>query len=265
VASYQVPQFIDSGDKIFLGLNVRQFAYAMAGMFFAFLVFTVTTSLVKGIGNFALIPCIPFVALFGYLAWGKFNGRDSEVYVLKYFLFTTKPKIMVFRRTPDISEIPMVLSTLSEATLTKEMESRAATKLSDENNQYSNFNLQDSASKAKRIRNLTTLVDDSLTNSLSQVQRSQLDISQKEQLLQQVQNQRGNNAPTRFIQNQVLSRNPLSDLDIPNPLASNQQKPAQNRTSQQQTQAQQNPAVSPFDDDYSDDNVVNQNDQNFFQ
>lgn len=105
MASYQVPQFLDSGEKILGPMNIRQLGYFLFGFGLCTLLYSIFQSLFVGIGIYASIPTLPVLALFAYLALGKYNGRDSEVYVFKMVIYYTKPRLMKFKRLPDFSDI----------------------------------------------------------------------------------------------------------------------------------------------------------------
>lgn len=105
MASYQVPQFLDSGEKLFMGLNFRQFGYVLAGSGICILIYFTMQGLFPTLGPYAVVFCIPVALLTIYLAWGKFNGRDSEVYILKLILFLVKPRVLKYIRQPDYNQI----------------------------------------------------------------------------------------------------------------------------------------------------------------
>jgi hypothetical protein len=105
MASYQVPQFLDSGEKILGPMNIRQLGYFLFGFGVSTLIYSLVQYIITGIGAYAAIPTLPVLAIFGYLAIGKYNGRDSEVYVFKMFIYLTKPRLMKFKRQPDYNEI----------------------------------------------------------------------------------------------------------------------------------------------------------------
>jgi hypothetical protein len=168
MASYQIPQFLDSGDKILGPLNVRQFGYALGGGFLSVLVFTSAQSILPGIGNYAVIPLIPIVALTAYLGIGKYNGRDTEVYVLKMILYLVKPRIMKFTKIPDINELNSQKSKLTYSNILTEWNKRIALSKEAETNILTAFSSKDSQEKAKRIRNLGVTIDQSLRNSLTE-------------------------------------------------------------------------------------------------
>jgi hypothetical protein len=195
MASYQIPQFLDSGDKILGPLNMRQFGYALAGFFICVLVFTVTQSTIPGIGNYALVPCIPIVGITAYLALGRYNGRDSEIYVLKYILYALKPRQMVYTRVPETTDLDEKLGQLTADNIQKEWNARVAKQKQIETNNYTDFNTQETTLRAKRIRELGYNLDTSLYNTLTAVQRRELEIKAKESLLMAQSGKQPTNQP----------------------------------------------------------------------
>jgi PrgI family protein len=190
MASYHIPQFLDSGDKIFGPLNVRQFGYALAGGLLSFITFTIIQSLVPGLGVYALVPVLPIVALFGYLAFGKYNGRDSEIYILKIIIYFLKPRFMVYARVVDTSDLDEQLSKLTFDNISKEWAARIAQTTVDENA----FENHSARMKADKIRELGINIDIGQRNALQSVIRNTVanEISQNslEALLPHNQNHR---------------------------------------------------------------------------
>ena len=124
---YQIPQFLDSGDKILGPMNVRQFGYALAGGALSFVVYAIVGGLIPGLGIFAFLPSTPIMGLFAFLALGKYNGRDSEIYVLKFILFLQKPKQYKFRRGADaMAELDRKASKLTYENILAEWNKRVA-------------------------------------------------------------------------------------------------------------------------------------------
>jgi hypothetical protein len=190
MASYHIPQFLDSGDKIFGPLNVRQFGYALVGGLLSFIMFTIVQSVLPGIGGYALVPIFPFIGLFGYLAFGKYNGRDSEIYVLKLIIYFLKPRFMVYSRIVDTADLDEHLSKLTFDNISKEWAARIAQTSTDE----TSFENRTAKMKAEKIRELGINIDIGQRNALQSVIRNTVanEISQNslEALLPQNQNHR---------------------------------------------------------------------------
>ncbi len=88
---FQVPQFIETEDKIVGPLTLRQFAFtATAGIISALLFLVLETTL-----------WLPITIVLGMvaiaLAFGKLNGRPLSVYASSLYSSIWKPKIYVFK------------------------------------------------------------------------------------------------------------------------------------------------------------------------
>jgi hypothetical protein len=186
MASYQIPQFLDSGDKILGPLNMRQFGYALGGFMVSAIIFTLAQSLVPGAQFYAIIPCIPIVGLAAYLALGRYNGRDSEIYVLKYIIFNSKPKWMVYARVPDVQDLNEKLNDYTTDKITKRWTDELGKQKAIKGNEFLTFNNQDSLKKASQIRALGNTIDLSTTNTMAEVYAGEAQIQAKEALLKQL-------------------------------------------------------------------------------
>jgi hypothetical protein len=184
MASYQIPQFLDSGDKIFGPLNIRQFGYMLGGGFAGFLIYTVTQALIPGIATYAIIPAIPVFALTAYLALGKYNGRDSEIYIFKSVIYLLKPRTLVFRRVVDNSDLDAKLSSLTVSNIEKQWAAAATKSKKLEDNKYSSFEMEDVRSKARQLRSIGSSLDLGQRNALEALQRGNIRIQQTSQQIQ---------------------------------------------------------------------------------
>ncbi len=180
---YQVPQFLDAGNKILGPLNARQFIYTLIGIGVNFGLYSLIQRLLPGISFYAAIFCLPTIALFGYLAFGSFNGRDAEIYVLKLILYILKPREMTYRRLPYIDDLNRQLKEVTHFKINKRWEEATKRKEEIEKDKYYNFNAADAETKAKRIRELGLAIDKSFTNSLTQIKKRDLVIKDKQKLL----------------------------------------------------------------------------------
>jgi hypothetical protein len=208
MASYQIPQFLDSGDKIFGPLNIRQFGYMLGGGFVVFLVYTLTSTFLPGIGNYAFIPTIPFLGIFAYLALGKYNGRDSEIYVLKAIIYAVKPRIMMFRRVVDNSDLDSKLASLTVSEIEKKWSQAAQKSKALESNEYASFEMEDRASKARKLRSIGANLDIGQRNALEALQRSQIKIQQSSQQIQSMTPQK----PGRYQPTHIINQTPVAPL-----------------------------------------------------
>jgi hypothetical protein len=163
MASYQIPQFLDSGDKILGPLNMRQFGYALAGGFLSVVTYTIVDGLVKGLGWYAAIPCIPIVAVFAYLALGKYNGRDSEIYVLKAIIYNLKPRIMIYTRVPNNTDLDEKLAGLTDQKIRQEWQNRLNAQKVMADNTFATFEDQSVFDRAQKIQALGRSLDGGLT------------------------------------------------------------------------------------------------------
>jgi PrgI family protein len=179
MAVYQVPQFLDSGEKIFGSMNIRQLAYALLGFFVCIAIYSIFS---PALGLYGIIPCFPFIFVFAYLAIGKYNGRDTEVYVLKMIIFFTKPRMMKYTRQPDYTDID---ARMNEWTVDKVMArwSQQNAITDKDGDGIDDFTGADYRSKIERIRSLTKVVDHSTKTVLDTVVERERD---REQMLEKI-------------------------------------------------------------------------------
>ncbi len=188
MASYQIPQFLDSGDKIFGPLNLRQFGYALGGAFFGYLIFLAVQSLVPGAGFFAILPAAPVLGLAAYLALGKYNGRDSEIYVLQMVIYNLKPRLMKYSRQADVSDLDSKLAQLSPGNIEKKWQKQLLEESNARNNKIKKFRDRNSEQKAAQIRDISFSVDTSIRNTLANVKRKQIQIEQHQHAMNVMHN-----------------------------------------------------------------------------
>jgi hypothetical protein len=222
MASYQIPQFLDSGDKILGPLNLRQFGYAMGFGFATFAVFQISFAIFPGAGWFNLVPASPFALLGAYLSFGKYNSRDAEIYVFAAILFNVKPRRLIYTRVPDLYDLEEKLSGVTVNNIANTMKKRLAKNISDKaGNGMNDFNLQNREEKAKKILQLANFQDNIATQTREKI--VQMDI-QKESVVRElktkefIQKQGGNQNQNRAIynlQNQPFETSPV--LNTPQP------------------------------------------------
>lgn len=95
---FNVPQFIDVEDKIVGPLTAKQLGWLAVGAVMLMIFwFTLDFS------AFILVAVI-VGGLFGSLAFYKPNGQPMIAFVLSLFSFSFKPKMYVWRRTPDMKK-----------------------------------------------------------------------------------------------------------------------------------------------------------------
>jgi len=186
MASYQIPQFLDSGEKIFGPMNLRQFGYALGGFMLCAAIFTIITSIIPGIGYYGLLFVVPIALLAAYLALGKYNGRDSEVYVYKLFLFILKPKNMVYQRQPDLEDLNKKQSEWNFDGISRRWSSGFAKEKDLKANNLSQFGKNQIQDKATLFRNIGENIDTSSNNTFTEVAKQELNVASKEATLKQV-------------------------------------------------------------------------------
>jgi len=189
MAMYQVPQFLDSGDKIVFGMTVWQLLYAMAGFLLSLGMFSLVSNALPFLGIWSFIPVIPVAGLSLFLALGKYNGRDSDIYVLKFILMLAKPRKMVYQRQPDNYDLDEKLSKLTFQNIEKELQSRLQVSLADQANPLTDFNKVQSERKAEIIRQMGSNLDNTLYNTLQSVSIKQLEVEAKRDFLQNLEKQ----------------------------------------------------------------------------
>jgi PrgI family protein len=183
MSAYQIPQFLDSGDKIFMGMNIRQFGFFMVGVIGVAVSFA---PLYAAVGFFAILPTIPFALFFLYLSLGRYNGRDSEIYILKAIIYISKPRMMMYSRQPLMDDIYAKLALLTVENKEKEMLSRVAQNVSDANDPLANFGTQDSATKARIIQGFGRKIDTQGVNIAQQVAQQRVKVAGHNQLLNEL-------------------------------------------------------------------------------
>jgi PrgI family protein len=181
--SYQIPQFLDSGDKIFMGMNVRQFAYALLGFFICVLIFNL---FFPAIGNYSFIIVAPVALLTAYISLGKYNGRDSEIYIFKSIIYVTKTRRMKYARDVDFSEMNFQLSQLRYEVKNKELENRLVSDKQILNDPLTEFKKTNSIGKTRTIKDLGRSLDNQFFNNAKEVVSKELKIQQHRELLDQL-------------------------------------------------------------------------------
>jgi PrgI family protein len=183
MSAYQIPQFLDSGDKIFMGMNIRQFGYFMVGIIGTIVMFS---PLYTAIGYFAVLPCLPLGLFALYLSIGKYNGRDSEIYILKTIIFFTKPRMMMYSRQPLMDEINAKMALLTVEIKEKELLARVAQNKSDSDDPLANFGIQDAQTKAKIIQGYGRKIDTQGVNISQQIAQQRVKVAGQTQLLNEM-------------------------------------------------------------------------------
>ena len=188
---YQIPQFLDSGDKVFFSFNFIQLIYLLVGFFSAFAVYTVVLLIFPGIGLYAIIPAIPFFFSFMYLAAGKFNGRDTHLYIGKFIrLFTTSPKL-TYAHVADLTDLYEKFGSLDLATKTKEFDAKyekiKAQKLND-------ASMGTTEKKTQYIKQLGSNLDANYINTSALIAEKDAKLQDRQKILDEIM---ARNKPTK--------------------------------------------------------------------
>jgi PrgI family protein len=187
MASYQIPQFLDSGDKIFLGMNLRQFAYAIVGFFICVGVFNIFYA---AITNFAFVVIAPIAGFFAYLCLGKYNGRDTEVYIFKMIIYATKPRAMKYIRDYNLTETYAKMAKNTVTNIIAEMDSRVAVNTAAANDPLGDFDNQGSKTKANKIKQLGKNLDLQNANIGKDIIQREVKIQRHRELLTELEQDR---------------------------------------------------------------------------
>ncbi len=89
---FQVPQFIETEDKIIGPMTLKQFGFVAAGGMACFILFNILTL------GFAVMLSIPIAALALVLAFGKIKGVAAPKYLLSLLNFSLKPQLYLWRK-----------------------------------------------------------------------------------------------------------------------------------------------------------------------
>ena len=98
---FQVPQFIETEDKVVGPLSIRQFAYLGTALGISSLLLFVSELW------FWAIMSIPIIGAGGVLAFGKVNGRPISIFSKALFQGIWAPSVYVFRPKEQAKPIPL--------------------------------------------------------------------------------------------------------------------------------------------------------------
>lgn len=95
MALFNIPQFLDTEDKVVGPFTVKQLGWmaAAAGTLFLLYILLSKTAMI--------ILAIPVLAIFGGLAFYKPEGRTLTSYVASVVFFFLHPKMYIWKRLPD--------------------------------------------------------------------------------------------------------------------------------------------------------------------
>lgn len=169
-------------------MNIRQFAYFLVGFFVCVLVYSVTQAIYPPIGVYAVVPAIPFGLFFAYLALGKFNGRDSEIYVLKAVIYFTKPRKMKYQRNPDYSEIDKKAAEWTFEKVAARWNIEVSKQKEIDSSEYNTFEQADYPTKVSQIRNLAKTVNEPTTTVMMTVKERERQLEQTQKKIREAEN-----------------------------------------------------------------------------
>jgi hypothetical protein len=185
MAMYQIPQFLDSGDKIFFSFNFVQLLFFLFGFFLSLIVYYVVIFLAPGLGLYAIVPAVPFFFSFLYLAAGKFNGRDTYLYIGKFIkLFTTSPR-MTYAHVANLNDLYDKFGALDYETKAKELEARYASDVQAKAKSYLTGNAD---SKTQFIKKLGSNLDANYINTSALIAEKDARLQERQKILDEVMN-----------------------------------------------------------------------------
>lgn len=185
MAMYQIPQFLDSGDKIFFAFNFIQLIFFIIGFFLSLITYYFISFLFPNIGIYAVVPAVPFFFSFLYLAAGKFNGRDTYLYIGKFIkLFLTSPKL-TYAHVADLSDLYEKFGSLDYENKAKELEARYSDATEAKAKSYLTGTTD---SKTQFIKDLGSNLDANYINTSALIAEKDAKLAQRQQLLDDIMN-----------------------------------------------------------------------------
>jgi hypothetical protein len=137
----------------------------------------------------SVFPIAPIAALSMYMAFGKYNGRPSEGYVLKMILYNVKPRQMVYSRVPEMDDLNKKMSEYTQDKIMARWKLAMSQKI-----EVAEHDPNDTlTAQARKIRQLASVIDTTTTNTLSQVRnKEQLIIEREGELKTAIAQQQAN-------------------------------------------------------------------------
>lgn len=93
---YNIPQFIDSEDKIFGPITIRQFAVLAIGVVIGGFLWYFKPNL-----GFFIISMIPVVTATFAFAFLKINGQNFDIFLVNVVIYILKPTLFLWSRDVD--------------------------------------------------------------------------------------------------------------------------------------------------------------------
>jgi hypothetical protein len=183
MAVYQVPQFLDKGDKVFFGMNFLQLLITMFGFGLSYLVFFITDYLLKfifpggGFNFLSLVPSLPIFLIFAYVGMGQFNGRDTYLYSVKFFANFLSNRNYIYQRKADLSDLEAKFGSLNYAQKEKELQLKYQKKLDDQKHDYLTGSV---SKKTEFIKDLGRTIDTNYINTSANLVKQQQKLQKKQ-------------------------------------------------------------------------------------
>src|SRR4030065_1219564 len=95
MAVFNIPQFLDTEDKLVGPFTAKQLGWTIAAAVTLFLLYVLFSR------TLLIILAIPVLVIFGGLAFYKPEGRPLTVYVSSLIFFFLHPKMYSWKRLPD--------------------------------------------------------------------------------------------------------------------------------------------------------------------
>jgi hypothetical protein len=177
-------------------------------------IFTIFQSLFPTSGYLALLPTLPIITLFGYLAFGKFNGRDSEVYIFKVLLYASKPRTMIYTRVPDMTDLDERMALNTADNIQKKWNERSSVQKINAGNTFASFEQEDARTKAEKIRQLGLNLDIGQRNAQQTIIRSEVEKEITEKTIQSLLGAKKSNYKPNILLNNQAQTAPIENPHV---------------------------------------------------
>jgi hypothetical protein len=145
-----------------------------------------------------------------YLAFGKYNSRDSEIYVLQAILFVVKPRKLVYVRVPELYDLEEKLGKITANSIALRMRERLEN--SKAKTQTAGFDDLDRENKAQTIMSLARRQDEGTSNAMGVAANLGIQRTKLEQLLHS--HKTGSQGLTRLSQDQYTPSQLLKEQGV---------------------------------------------------
>ena len=172
MSSYQIPQFLDSGDAIFLWMNMRQFGFALFGFLISAAIYvslSAPSQALFGVTWYGAVPAAPVALLAAYLSSGSYNGRPSEIYLYKIIIYFLKPRIYIFQRVPDLDDLNTKQNFWTESVIETRLNKNVESDKEEKKTEFLEFSASNRTQKASNVKSLGKLLDLSSSEAMADV------------------------------------------------------------------------------------------------